>query len=159
MYKYFTLLVTAMLFVCLSTPLQAQLSVGGGLAFGTDVEEIAIQVRGLYGIDEDWRGEADFTFYLDGEENISFWEFNLNGNYLFTDSDEFAVYGLAGLNFFRTSVDFFNESTGNTEIGLNIGGGGQYFINEQISAFGELKFAISDVDQLLISLGVLFNLQ
>lgn len=49
MLKKLSMLVFALLFTAtLSTTAIAQISVGGGLAYGTDVEDIGIQVGGTY---------------------------------------------------------------------------------------------------------------
>ena len=42
---------------------EAQVSVGPGLAYGFDIEELGIQARGQYSFNETWRGEADFIFH------------------------------------------------------------------------------------------------
>jgi len=48
-----------------------------------------------------------------------------------------------------------NESS--TEVGLNIGVGGQYALAEKLKAIATLKYAISSADQLVLSAGVLFD--
>jgi len=43
----------------------AQVSAGGGLAYGTDLNDLGIQVHGGYQINEEWRGFTSFIYYLD----------------------------------------------------------------------------------------------
>jgi len=136
--------------------LQAQLSVGGGLAYGSDLEEIGLQVRGIYSIADQWRAGADLIYYLDGIEGLSYYEINANGHFVFTGSDgKFLAYALAGLNYFRVSVLNFG---GGSEIGLNLGGGAQFMFSDSISGLLELKYVIGDADQFVAGLGVMFEI-
>ncbi|MEM6396686.1 MAG: hypothetical protein AAF741_10090 [Bacteroidota bacterium] len=138
----------------------AQLMLGGGVAYGIDIEELALQVRGVYSFNETWRGQADFTYYLDGIEDISFSEINLNGNYIFSDNGTTLFYALAGLNFGIVSgEDIFGNSRSNTDTGLNIGAGGNFAIGDGgTMLFGEAKFSLGGTEQLLLAAGVLFSL-
>ena len=138
--------------------IQAQISAGAGLAYGFEVEEIGVQIRGAYRVNDTWRGETDYTYYLDGTENVSFWELNLNGNYIFFDNGSAKAYALAGLNFFHVNLDLVFADGSTTETGFNLGAGGELGISDRLKGFAELKYAISDADQLLLAAGVLFNL-
>ena len=71
---------------CFTSELKAQLSLGGGVAYGTEIKEIGIQVRGIYGFTEQWRGGADFIYWLVGD-GVTSWELNANGHYVFTEGD------------------------------------------------------------------------
>jgi opacity protein-like surface antigen len=147
----------ALLFV--TTTAQAQLSVGGGLGYGLDIEELAIQARGVYGINDQFRGEADFNYYLEGTDGLSYWEFNLNANYMITNTGGFDIYALAGLNFFHFNIDLgpFGNSS-DTDTGLNIGGGAEMGLTDSVKLFGEAKFALGGAEQLFLAVGALFNL-
>jgi len=135
--------------------LQAQLSVGGGIAYGSDVEEIGLQVRGVYSIADQWRAGADLIYYLDGIKGLSYYEINTNGHFVFTDNGKFLAYALAGLNYFRVSITGFG---GGSEIGLNLGGGAQFMFSDSISGLLELKYVIGDADQFVAGIGVMFEI-
>ncbi len=140
------------------TSAPAQISVGAGLAYGFDVKELGIQARGIYQINDQWRGGADFIFYLDGESEVTLTEFNANGHYFFLTDEPFKAYALAGLNFITSRVDFVGIGSGsNTETGLNLGAGGEFGITERISGMAELKYTISDASQLLLAVGALYH--
>ncbi|MCB9081659.1 MAG: outer membrane beta-barrel protein [Lewinellaceae bacterium] len=148
-----------MMGMALATTSFAQLSVGAGLAYGTGVEELGIQVRGIYGFNDTWRGGADFIYYLDGAEGVSFWEFNVNGHYIFADSGQLKTYAFAGLNFTHVTVDLGQfGSAGNTDTGVNLGAGAQLKLSDKISGLGEVKYVLGGGDQLVLSAGVLVNL-
>jgi opacity protein-like surface antigen len=139
-----------------STQVSAQLSAGAGLAFGSETEDLGIRATALYQFNENWRAATDFIWYLDGEEDVSVWELNLNAHYIFFEDGKFLAYGLAGLNLVGVSVDLGplgDES--DTEGGINLGVGGQYKINETISIQSELKYSLSDFDQIVFGIGAL----
>ena len=77
------------------------------------------------------------------------------------DDDRFDVYPLAGINIAIVSVknDLLNLDASETKVGLNLGGGGQYEINDLLTAFAEIKYVISDFDQLVIGGGILVTIR
>ncbi len=90
----------------------------------------------------------------------------------FYGGNQFSVYGVGGINItgvhWKAEYESTNFSTGqketikdsdsDTEFGLNLGGGGQYDINEKIALFGELKYVISSYDQLVFTFGIVSDL-
>jgi len=165
MKKVTCILFVAFISLAFSNIATAQISVGGGLAFGTEVEELGIQAGGVYTINEDFRAGADFIYYLTGDDsdfgaNFTWWEFNANGHYLFLSEEDMIVYALGGLNFASFSYDFNFEGFGGgsvseTEIGLNVGAGIEYGLGFA-DLYGELKYALSSADQLVLSAGLRF---
>ncbi|MEM6878935.1 MAG: hypothetical protein AAF544_10275 [Bacteroidota bacterium] len=153
----------AFILLCLSfmaNTASAQLMLGGGVAYGTDVEEIAIQVRGVYSFNETWRGQADVTYYLDGVEDVSFYEINLNGNYVFSDTGTALFYALAGLSIGVANVDLgpFGSASG-SDTGINLGAGGNFALGGGgTMLFGEAKYTLGGFEQLVLAAGVLFSL-
>ncbi|MCC5941916.1 MAG: outer membrane beta-barrel protein [Balneolaceae bacterium] len=84
-------------------------SLGGGLFYGFEAERAGIRLDALYSINEDIRIGVDLGFYF--PENREFdkvkrFEFNVNGHYLFVNNEDFTLYGLAGINYFRFSAEF-----------------------------------------------------
>lgn len=137
----------------ISATAQAQWSAGGGLAYGSEVSEIGLQLNGVYEIDEDWRGSADFIYYF-VSGNLSISELNFNAHFVFHDEDELTAYAIGGINYLRVSSDFNGfGSASSSEIGLNIGAGLEYELDFG-NLFAEAKFAISSFDQLVIASGV-----
>lgn len=165
MKKITCILFVAFISLAFSNIASAQISVGGGLAFGTEVEELGIQAGGVYTINEEFRAGADFIYYLTGDDgdfgaNFTWWEFNANGHYLFLTEEDMIVYALGGLNFASFSYDFDlggfgGGSVSETEIGLNVGAGIEYGLGFA-DLYGELKYALSSADQLVLSAGLRF---
>ncbi len=148
----------AMFFIFNPYSVQAQLSIGAGIGYGTEVEEVGIRLNAMYRIIDKVRASADFLYYLDGIEDVYLFETNINGHYILVDKDKFLAYGLAGLNIYTAGVSFDGENYSDSEVGLNLGAGGQYKFSPKISGLAEVKYAISNIDQLVIGIGVLVNL-
>lgn len=144
-------------FMFFAQSLSAQFSAGASLVYGADLEDLGIQVKGLYQINDTWRGTADLIFYFDGVEDLNVTEINLNANYLFGDMESVAPYALAGLNILRVGTSFDGTSFSVSEVGINIGGGVNFPISEALVGAAELKYAIGDADQLVIGAGVVFS--
>ncbi len=147
-------------------PLNAQTKIGAGLAFGTEISNIGITAKAQHGFTEVWEGAGSFTYYLTGEDapgvDLNLWTLNFDAHYILSSTDNFNFYPLAGLNIAGVTVDFdtgfpgFDGSNTSTEVGLNIGAGGELKFSESLSGVAELKYVLGDFDQLVINAGVLF---
>ena len=153
MKKYLLLPILAFAFF-ISTPSFAQLTAGAGLAYGTDFKDIGVQVRGIYQLTEIWGLGADVIVWLDGIDDLTIWELNLNGQYAFLNSGSTRVYALVGLNIVSLNID----GSSGSETGVNIGTGAQLPITDRIKGFAELRFVLGDLDQLVLSGGILIDL-
>ena len=134
-----------------------QIKLGAGLLYGTEVEGIGIQGNGLYEITTEIDIAASVNIFFPDESDTgldSWWTVNGDVHYNVYSSDQLSkLYGLAGLNITTIEVGPFDEG----EIGLNLGGGASFDVNFG-SIFGEIKYVISDFDQLVIGAGVRFPL-
>ncbi len=155
--KYFLPFIIFIITLSTSFDAKSQLRVGAGLGWGSEIEELGINFNGEYKFLDYYSGESNITiFFIEG--NSSFWTLNLDGHYHFM-GNEAGPYGLVGLNIATFELDFgfrdFDAST--TEIGLNIGGG--YSANVgRWNPFGDVKYVISDFDQLVIRVGVKYDI-
>ena len=158
------------LFTFLSTEASAQLWFGGGLVFGSEVENLGLQANGHLVVNEEnkIRVGADITYFFsdkassgDLEVKTNIFAINVNGHYMLVDSDLLILYALAGLNFGFVNVEVsgpgsqFAElfDTNDTEIGLNAGGGVEYTVPFG-RIYGEVKYVLGGFDQLVIGGGV-----
>lgn len=162
------IILLATITVALSLNSFAQISAGGGLAFGTEAETVGINLRGQYSVTENIDAVAGFTFFFPKttkqsffttsiETKTSMWSLDFDGHYNFAINDQFKVYPLAGLNITGVSVDVNGTKNSDTEAGLNIGAGATYGFSDQLKAFAETKYTIGNFDQAVITLGVLFS--
>lgn len=156
---------------------QGQAAVGGGLAYGTEIESAGINLNGTYFVADNFAIAPSLIYYfpkkLYGDWKMKWFEFDVNGHYYFDTPGTVKPYGLAGLNFsFLTvptldwtggwgsgggSLETKNKTT--TKVGLNIGAGAEFDINSPIKPFAQLSYAIIEsFDQLVIIAGVRFPL-
>ena len=154
MKKYFFIFLTTLLF---SVTAKAQFSAGAGLVYGADVEELGLQLRVMYDVNDTWRGSVDFITYFIGIDGITLSELNFNPHYKFLNKDKINVYGIAGLNLTTASLDFLGETVRESELGLNLGIGGEFGLSEKLSILSEVKYSIGDASQFVIGAGVAFK--
>ncbi len=135
-----------------------QLKFGGGLSYGTEAENIGINIRGDYSINDKIAIVPGFTYFLP-KDDVTFWEFNADCHYSFNEM----FYGLGGLNYTHFKyempsgslfgVAFEGEDITDSAIGLNVGAGAKL----GSKFFGEAKYVLSDYDQLVLTVGILFG--
>jgi hypothetical protein len=164
MKKITTLAFALLLTAAFSSTAIAQISIGGGIAYGTDIEEIGIQVGGTYVLNEDMRLGADVIYWLT-ESGTGFsqtaLEVNANFNYIFYNENDLIVYGLGtlGIHYYKFSSDFDDEffggsfSVSETELGLGVGVGLEYDLGS-VKLYVEPRFFLSGFDQLSLAAGV-----
>ena len=143
----------------LCAPLSAQavdLQLGPGLIYGSDIEEFGLQFNLYAGIESvvGLRAGFDANFWL--VDSIDVFSLNANAHYLFFEQEPLAVYALAGLNYFRVSFNAFGIKGADDELGVNIGAGGQFEMGPGLF-FGELKYVLGEMDQLVVGLGYRFS--
>lgn len=141
--------------------------IGGLLGYGTEIENLGIGITAEFPIgDSKFVAAPNFMFYFPKEQyavKTSIWEINANANYHFFTNETVSTYGVAGLNYTHVKVkaDFgnFGEiSASDGKVGLNLGAGVNFDIAKSFLPFAELKYTISDFDQLVLAAGLKFNL-
>ena len=155
------LVLSAVVLIALNSVTHAQgVHIGGGLIFGTEVEQLGLNGRAVFTLG-DWRIAPGIDFFFP-ENRVTVWSINGDGNYVFEVSGLVKPYLLAGLNFttvsFRDDDGFFNDNRASrTEVGLNIGGGIDFDL-PKVTPFAEFKYTISDFDQAVFTFGVKFGI-
>jgi len=153
-------LFTLLLAGVISFSASAQTRVGGLLAFGSEIESLGIGGVAEFMIKENMGISPSIVFFF-GNDNYSMWELNGNFNYYFATEGSAQIYGLAGLNFASVSYDDddFYDGGSDTEVGLNLGIGSNFVTKkDNLLPFVEVKYVVSDFDQLCIFAGVKFIL-
>ncbi len=142
--------------VLLSVPASGQVSLGVGLCYGSEVEEPGLDLRVLQMFSREVRGALDFEYFFTGS-GTSFWTLDANVHYIFTENRRAGqrIYGIAGLQYARQSVDIGLGTASDSEIGLNIGIGGETRLDFG-SLFGEVKYVLGNWDQLVLTAGLRF---
>ncbi len=143
------------------------LSFGAELAYTGKMEAFGIGARLLYGLNENIRFDLSDHYYFKKEYKYLD-DLNLNVHYLFDVAENLQLYPLAGVTLLLWKVEFddynfqtdtwFKNSFSDSKFGVNLGGGAQYALTDQLLLNGELKFQIiSDTNQLVISAGVIYK--
>ena len=153
------LLTIAVLFVMIATASaqKGDMKIGPLVAYGSEIKNPGIGVKFHYGINDKIRLAPDFIYYFK-KNDVSWWELNVNGHYMFSESGDMGFYALAGLNMLGSKVEIMGISTSDTEMGINLGAGVQKPLTSKILGVAEAKYTLSSSDQLVISVGLLFNL-
>ena len=157
------------MFSFLSAEAQESTRVGVFLGYGSEIKTLGLGVNAEFPIMENLTIAPNFTYFLPKKESsivkTTIFEFNVNANYYFLNDDTFGVYGLAGLNYTSVKVKvedlgfgFGGASSSEGKIGLNLGGGANFNLGKSWTPFAELKYVVSDFDQLVLLAGVKFNL-
>ena len=143
---------------------QAQFRLGPLVAFGTDTD-LGLGAKAKFDLDDKFKISPSFIFLASNSENTSFGKvssslFEINGDvhYAFSETESVMFYGLGGLNVVFASGKIFGESFSDTDIGLNLGAGGEFVVAEKFDAFAEAKFGLGGAEQLLLSAGIYFTL-
>lgn len=148
---------------CIFLNVQAQYSLGTGVAFGSESETVGMQFRGAYDVDAPVRIGVDVIYYFRSPGILtskSITEFNVNGHWQFINQTSHSVYALTGFNLTRPRTTYLSTSlsSSSNHFGWNIGAGSQYEVAPQLAVVGELKYILSDADQWVLSLGDVYVL-
>ena len=142
-----------------SSEANAQVRFGGGLAYGEGISDIGISANALFDLGGSIDVQPSFTYFLTSSLT-TFWEINGDVHYNFSDSESTDFYAIGGLNVthFGVNLDIFGVQASGAvnEIGANLGLGATFNKGANISPFAELKYVVSNIDQLVISAGVRF---
>jgi hypothetical protein len=146
---------------------QAQLKLGAGLAYATQLNGIGISANGVYGFNEKWEGAGTFTYYFK-HNLVSWWSLGAAAHYVFMSSDKSALYGIGGLEIVGWKVDapdfgiyipgYSGSTTSGTDFGLILGAGGRLNFSDKMAGFGELKIGIKSGTYIGLNAGLLFSL-
>lgn len=146
-------IILSVLVICCSVLLvKGQSRVGGGFAYGTDINEFALNVNGEFFLKDNLAIGPELNYFF--TEPGSFWTLNADAHFYLLASGAASLYALAGLNFATASF----SGNSNSELGLNLGGGANFDINSSITPFGQLKFVLNDFDQAVFSFGIRVDL-
>lgn len=97
--------------------------------------------------------------YFFKNEGIDEFDINANAHYLFPMSSNIRFYPLTGLTFAGWNFDYNIDgySTDVTRLGLNLGGGAEMDITDNLLINCELKYQfVNDLDQAIFNVGIAY---
>lgn len=152
----------------LAESMQDMQYIGFGLAYGSEVEKLGLQLMYLYFISAKLGLGGDITFFLPdkfngfGIETKANWlAFNVLARYILYQTATLHAYAMGGLNLsvVRVKVEGLGQSQSNSdsELGLNVGGGLAYALGFA-ALYAELSYVFGNADQLVLAAGLRFAL-
>lgn len=164
--------VVAILFFTV-TEASAQISVGGGLWYGSDIGSLGISINGKYEINEQWSAAPTFTYFLE-KDYVKWSVLDLDANYAITELENVgSLYGIGGLAVTFWKVDFGNDNyidmgeygsyeldldASGSDVGVNLGVGLNIAAGENLGIAPEIKYTISDGGFFRIGAKIFFGL-
>ncbi len=136
-------------------------SIGGGLGYGSKINNIGLNIRGDVTFYKQWSITPHFNYFFNKKKGAitKMWNaFNVDGHYLIDIDQTWMMYPLIGINFAAVSEKVNEITFSNSDVGINVGFGSKHNFDRRLSGFGEIKYVISDTDQLVITFGILYNL-
>ena len=130
----------------------AQISAGGGLYYGTNINTIGISINGKYAFTEEWSAAPAFTYFIP-KDGFTWMVLDLDANYKFMEFDGVGgLYGIGGLGMTFAHFDWGDElgsimgssSYTSTYVGLNLGAGLEIPLNEKMAVSPEMKITIGN---------------
>ena len=163
---------------------ESKILLGGGVAYATEINSVAIFAKGVYKINDKWEGSLGVNYFFpkgEGDFEIKWMGFDLDAHYVFSAKDNFEIYGIAGVNIMRITIPGFDYSydekytpyddympseqeymssgsISSTDTGFNLGVGGRYQLSDNLFGMGEAKYAVNNGGYMQVSVGVLYQL-
>ncbi|MCU4155607.1 outer membrane beta-barrel protein [Carboxylicivirga sp. A043] len=185
--KQLFLLIGLVTMVSIASAQESKIMAGGGLTYATDIDNIGINIKGLYMINETWEADGGFTYFFE-KNNMNYSALDFNGHYVFMNNEGTCLYGLAGINItfykfdygnavssaYNEYVDEYSEyaeyigyegysplgltgESKGSEFGFNIGAGGRMPISDALFLTGEVKYTLGDLDYFSINAGIMYQ--
>lgn len=153
--KKLVVLFSMMFFIMGSAFAQKGIQAAGvHLSYGTEIESFGIGVKYQYNITDNIRLEPSMNYFFENN-GVDMFDLNANAHYLFPMASNIRVYPLAGLTF--SSWDAGKGIDNVTRLGVNLGGGAEFDIADNLMLNFELKYQfVSDLDQAIFNFGIAY---
>jgi len=153
--KKLVVLFSMMFFIMGSAFAQKGIQAAGvHLSYGTEIESFGIGVKYQYNITDNIRLEPSMNYFFENN-GVDMFDLNANAHYLFPMASNIRVYPLAGLTF--ASWDAGKGVDNITRLGVNLGGGAEFDIADNLMLNFELKYQfVSDLDQAVFNVGIAY---
>ena len=96
------------------------------------------------------RGVAEFNYFFK-KDYVSYWNVEVNAEYLFKVGDAFTIYPLAGIDLLGISVE---GGGSDSKMGLNLGAGVEYQLSSNLALKAEYNYKTQYDGWSLLKFGV-----
>ncbi len=125
---------------------KGQMAAGVNFNLGTGYDggysNYGIGAKFQYSLTDNIRIEPAFTYHFE-KDYLSMWDLFANVHYLFgMANDKLNLYPLAGVGVLGAKASVLGYSASTTNFGLNLGGGAEYKLSDNIALGAEVKYAI-----------------
>ena len=135
--KKLMILISMMFFIMSSASAQKGIQAFGvNLGYGSEIESASIGVKYQYNITNNIRLEPSANYFFE-KRGVDMFDFNANAHYLIPTENNIRLYPLAGLTFTRWDLGKVAN-----RLGLNIGGGAEFDVSDNLFVNMELKYQI-----------------
>ena len=128
-------------------------SIGANIGYSSEIQALKLGVNFKYHFSNQFRVVPSFDYSFK-KYNTSYWNVNVDANYLYGIGDGIDAYSLSGL----TLLGIKDGSYSDTEFGANIGGGVDFYLTDALDLNVEAKYQIlNNWSQLVASIGLSFR--
>mgnify|MGYP000291861932 CR=1 FL=1 len=162
MKKYLSSLLLTFLFVTLSHfAVQAQIHVGTGASFATQLDDVGLNIRLQVDIADVGDGRLaavpNVTYYFVGQ-GFTWLEINGDFTYMLGDPDVIVGYPIIGGRYDMNITSFLGQSQTVGNVGLNTGLGTQYSIGDNLKVYLEGKYLFGVFNRFVFGIGVMVGI-
>ncbi|GGG42493.1 outer membrane protein [Bizionia arctica] len=152
-----------------SFQIQAQIAIGGGLAYNEQVSGPGVTLKAEFNITDKIAIAPGGTYFFGNSLygfNQNILSVDVNAHYFFDLIDnKLKLYPILGANYsnYKTGASYYGYYYDTYEVsdsafGVNIGAGGRWAFSEKLSVYLEPKYIISNYEQFVLNAGILFQL-
>ncbi len=123
----------------------SKIRAGAGLVYATDIDNIGLNINGVYSFNEKWEGAFGYTHIFE-KNYVSYNIFDFDAHYIFHQQDDkMNFYAIGGLNITAHKIDWdgLDDKTG-SDAGINLGVGMNYKLSDKLNLAPEARFTITD---------------
>lgn len=166
--KNLFLIITAILLLGSIQETKAQLTVGAGIGYATDISSLGISANIGYEINETWAASGSYTHFLE-KDYVKWSAIDFNANYNISEMENLGqFYAIGGINITTVKVDIpgvdldgfslGGGSVSDSNFGINIGAGLKVDLSEKMILAPEMTYTISNGSYLKIGAKVMFRI-
>ena len=138
--------------------LKAQLSIGPGVHYATEIESIGIQGVAAYELPSNLGVMAGYTHFLE-KDNVKWSAIDVDATYsLYSMEERGSVYALAGVSFLQTKVEIEGVKVTGNDTGFNIGAGWKIGMGSTMNLVPEVRYTFVGDGFLRVGVKLMFGL-